>query len=99
MNLEDQELETGNNGIGNIFTLATFNNPMPALDQRQAKAFGGGRESDESMGVARILCGMIIVKKLRATILLRQELFHHPTSKSGYCKATSNTVNSFSPDI
>ena len=32
--LWDEELEIGNNGIGNIFTLATFSNPMPALDQR-----------------------------------------------------------------
>ena len=61
--LSDEELEIGNNGIGNIFTLATFNNQMPALDQQLAKAFGGGRESDEAMGGMRILRGMILARR------------------------------------
>ena len=56
-------MEIGNNGIGNISTLATFNNPMPALEQRQAEAFGGDRESDEAMGGMRILRGMILARR------------------------------------
>ena len=69
--LWDEELEIGNNGIGNISTLATFNNPMPALDRRQAKAFGGGRESDEAMGGMRILCGIILARRRKGERGLR----------------------------
>ncbi len=36
---------------------------MPALEQRQAEASGGGRESDEAMGAMRILRGMILARR------------------------------------
>ena len=61
--LSDEELEIGNTGIGNIFTLAIFNNQMPALEQRQAEASGGGRENDKAMGGMRILRGMILARR------------------------------------
>ena len=76
--LWDEELEIGNTGIGNIFTLAIFNNQMPALEQRQAKAFGGGRESDEAMGAMRILRGMILARRRKG-----KEDFGRQTSDFG----------------
>ena len=76
--LWDEELEIGNTGIGNMFTLAIFNNQMPALEKRQAKAFGGGRESDEAMGAMRILRGMILARRRKG-----KEDFGRQTSDFG----------------